>query len=181
VQPQPVPDSRAADTHGLPAASYGSGSAEFAELSANNARSHNNVLDVLVPISVTARHLPKIGVEVAEWTDPETGTDVCVGEPGWLLDREVECHCGRLGIVTNVRESEEGGIGAVHVSHFDVRTTLSHTHAGDQVTALLARTPRAPLGPSAHSKDGQRSQVGRESVERMPYLPLQRAAWSPPS
>ena len=122
---------------------------------------------------------PEIGAEVAEWTDPETGTVVCVGEPGWLLDREVECHCGRAGIVTSVRESEEGGIGAVHVSHFDVRTTLSHTHAGDQVRALLARTPRAPLDPSGDSEDGQRSHVGRGSDGQVPYLPLKRSGCSP--
>jgi hypothetical protein len=58
----------------------------------------------------------------------------------WLLDREVECRCGRLAVVTKVKRSHPDGATSVHVTHFDAQTSESHTHTGDQVTALLGRT-----------------------------------------
>jgi hypothetical protein len=64
-----------------------------------------------------------------------------MNDTAWMVDREIRCRCGRVGVITGV-EATDGRPDCVWVSHLVRIAMQTHIHRSPQMGAVLAQLPR---------------------------------------
>ena len=61
-----------------------------------------------------------------------------MSDTSWMIDREVRCRCGQVGVITGVEDGEDRP-ACIWVAH-PVRSVMqTHIHRARQVPAVLAQ------------------------------------------
>ena len=58
-----------------------------------------------------------------------------------MIDREIRCRCGQMGVITGV-EGDEDAPKFVWVTHLVRMAMQTHIHRGPQMSAVLAQLSR---------------------------------------